>query len=391
MRELAHVEKIVHIDPIPGADSIVVAQVLGWNVVIGKDDFKEGDLAVFFEIDSFLDASDPRYASFEPRFTNWGEKRGMRLKTIKLRKQISQGLVMKLSDFPEITNPTEGLDVTELLKVEKWESLSESESNAGGKQRGQGAGRSFPSFIPKTDQTRVQSYLPMLHRHMVDETFEESIKLDGSSMTCFLVNDYNKYFDAAYDLTQRKIKGRWNKVVNYFKKLLGMIKKPEYVFGTCSRNLFLGEGDNSHFTTYVREARILDRMFTIGKDYAIQGELIGPSIQDNHEKVSEVQFYVFDVFDIEAQQYLLPVVARDYCELIGVNYVPVLEKNRKLTDFCNEKGVPTDMKDVVDSILAYAEGPGMNPQVKREGIVFKSNKTNLSFKAISNSYLLKKG
>lgn len=371
--------------------------MLGWSVVVKKGDFQVGDLAVYFEIDSFLSAENPAFATFEERFTNWGTKRGMRLKTIKLRKQISQGLLMPLGSFAELSAPgnplpAEGDDVTDLLKIEKWEPAEETRSN-GGPNKTAGA-KPFPSFIQKTDQERVQNYMNELPKHM-SETFEVTVKLDGSSMTVFHVGNSSPHFDHVHeDMDTRvlkKLKG-WKRLVHKLKAKLG-VGKPLFYDGVCSRNIQLGINDDNHFSTFVREHGMLEALENMGRNIAVQGELLAPSIQANHEQVKGFEFYVFDIFDIDAQAYLKPAEAREVVATLGWNYVPVLDTVSNLSYFEHEaaNGDPEFNRHTVDMILAYAEGPGMNKGVKREGIVFKSNETPFSFKAISTSYLLKKG
>lgn len=388
MRKLASIQKILNLRPIPGADLIEVADVLGWSVVVKKGDFKVGDLCVYYEIDSFLNAEDPRYATFEERFTNWGDKRGMRLKTIKLRKQISQGLVLGVSQFTEIKNPQEGDDVTELLKIEKWESLSESHGNGGGMGAKTAGAKPFPSFIRKTDQERVQNYLTKLAKH-ADEDFEVTIKLDGSSMTVFHVGKDSEHFAFAWsDIETRmlKKKGFFGKLFYRLRKKLGLVSVPDFLNGVCSRNIQLDLKGDNHFSAFVAENNILEGLENLNMNIAVQGELIAPSIQQNYEQVDKFEFYVYDVFNIDKQEYFLPEQSRIIAQRLGLNYVPVLNVNAPLSAF----GDINDARGLVDKILAFAEGPGMNKGVKREGVVFKSNKTPFSFKAISNSYLLKK-
>ena len=113
MRKLASIQQVVDVYGIDGADAIECVKVQGWQIVVKKGEFKKGDLVVFYEIDSFLPASDSRYESFKERFTTWNGKKGMRLKTIKLRKALSQGLVLPVKNFPEIKNPIIDMDVTE--------------------------------------------------------------------------------------------------------------------------------------------------------------------------------------------------------------------------------------------------------------------------------------
>lgn len=392
MRKLASIQKITNIRPIVGADLIEVVDVLGWSVVVSKGDFQVGDLAVYYEIDAFLNADDPRYKTFEPRFINWGSKRGMRLKTIKLRKQISQGLVLKVKDFPEIKNPTEGDDVTELLKIEKWESLSEANANSSGAS----SSWVFPSFIFKTDQERVQNSAGQIVRHF-DEDYEVSIKIDGSSMTVFHLNKNSEHFASYMEEIQKrgtKKLGWLGKLIYNIKKKFGRIAVPNIAQGVCSRNVNLDPKGDSHFAKFVAQESILERLENLDQNIAIQGELISPSIQGNYEKVEKPEYYVYDVFNIDKQEYMLPTEARSIAEHLGLNYVQVLNERAKLSDFTKDielvkSGDQTAIRALIDAILAFAEGPGMNKGVKREGVVFKSNKSPFSFKAISNSYLLK--
>jgi len=395
VRKLASIQRVLSVRPIPGADLIEAVDVLGWTVVCKKGRFAVGDLCVYFEIDSFLNADDERYASFEDRFTNWGTKRGMRLKTIKLRKQISQGLIMPISDYFELSpsvrmNPVvEGEDVTELLKIEKWEPAEEATSNAGGIGKVAGS-KPFPSFLRKTDQERVQNYIGELPK-VADQSFEVTIKLDGSSMTIFHVNKLSPHYaHAAEDIEVRAVKRMswFGKKWHAIKKAVGLVQTPAFIDGLCSRNIQLDINDGNHFSQYVREHFLLEALENYGQNIAVQGELIAPSIQGNYEKVAGFEFYVYDVFDIDAQRYHSPEVAREIVKALGLKYVPVLQHGAMLVDFGFAEGTP--VRDVVDNILAFAEGDGMNKGVKREGIVFKSNGSEFSFKAISNSYLLHK-
>lgn len=408
MRKLATIQRIHNIRPIEGADRIVVADVLGWSVVVGKDEFKVGDLAVYFEIDSWCDSSIPAFQTdvFKARYSNWNGKTGMRLKTIKLRKQLSQGLLMPLSAFAELTasvrgldRPQEGEDVTDILKIEKWEPAEETSSNNGGPNKTAGAGK-FPSFLRKTDQERIQNYMHELVKHKY-ETFEVTIKLDGSSMSVFYVPAGSQHYQHVLEDMQARAlrkKNFFGKLVYKARKFFGLEEVPMYFVGVCSRNLEV-QDDGNHFYNYAKEYHLMDVLREYGRPLAIQGELIAPSIQENYENVKSPEFYVFDVFDIERQEYLPPRAARQITSELGLRYVPVIQESLVLDVFNEGRALDaegTDLREVVDNILAFAEGPGMNTGVKREGLVFKSNlirngsAEEFSFKAISNSYLLKK-
>ena len=406
-RKLASLQKITAIRPIEGADKIVAADVLGWTVVVGKDEFKVGDIAVYFEVDSWLDASNPAFAGFEQRFTNWGTKRGMRLKTIKLRKQLSQGLLMPLSKFPQLADMHEGspdmnaevgLDVTDILKIEKWESAEEMRANNPSTAN---HSRAFPWFLRKTDQERVQNRIDAIAQTPDDETFEVTVKLDGSSMTVYYVGKKSPMFETLLaEREEREVAklGFFKKAVYKLSRTLGLVKRPEYLAGVCSRKVELPLDGDNHFSAYVREHGVVEKILATASPsdaLAFQGELIAPSIQKNHEKVAGYEWHVFDVFDIEKNEYLSPILARMATEFSGLQYVPVLDRRMSLASFRHEADASLTAQESarakVDNILAFAEGPGMNKGVLREGIVFKSNKRDFSFKAVSNSYLLGKG
>lgn len=140
MRKLASIQRIKALEPIEGADAIERATVLGWQLVVKKDEFRVGELCIYCEIDSIL----PEKPEFE-----FLKSRGMRIRTIRLRGQISQGICFPLSFLPAETLIEEDSDVTEILGVTKYEPPIP--ASLAGVMKG-----AFPSFIPKTDETRVQ-------------------------------------------------------------------------------------------------------------------------------------------------------------------------------------------------------------------------------------------
>ena len=184
MRKLASVQTIAATEPIPNADAIVRARVLGWWVVVKKGEFAPGDRVVYCEIDSLLPERPEfeflRASSFKPAVTDGDTvvtPAGFRIKTVRLRGQVSQGICFPMSILPAI--PFEdGADVTELLGVRKWEPPVP----VGMKGRVKGP---FPGFLPKTDETRVQVLEPVLARHRF-KTFAVTEKLDGTSFSAWL-------------------------------------------------------------------------------------------------------------------------------------------------------------------------------------------------------------
>lgn len=249
---------------------------------------------------------------------------------------------------------SEGSDVTEYIGIQKWEKPISAQLS--GKVK-----RYFPSFIPKTDQERCQNLTREIFELHKDESYEATIKLDGSSMTVY----------SKFDLDEND-----NQVIEV---------------GVCSRNLELklDQEGNSFVDTAMNKFIIhaLRQYTLLGYgEYAVQGELMGPGIQDNREGLSEHKFYVYDIFDIKKQEYLKAKDRRRVYEGLvkygaQMSHVPVITENFALDAW--------NIKDVKD-LLMFAEGTSINNDI-REGVVFKSNDSNFSFKAISNKFLLKGG
>lgn len=332
-RKLAYVRRIDDIVAIPDADAIECAVVGGWNVVVKKGEFKVGDLAVYLEIDAFL-PKDLAPFLFEGKVFEGVE--GARLRTKKLRGVVSQGLLLPLSVAFELPLTTgvdiEGTDLTEQLGIKKWEKALDPALS--GLARG-----NFPSFVPKTDQERIQN-LGRTIEQVQGESFERTLKLDGSSITIYSVKEEGEYRD-----------------------------------GVCSRNLDLQEGESA-FWMIAKQENIHEKIRSTGRQLAVQGEMLNTNIQSNWEKVTGLCMFVYDIYDIEKREYLLPKERRALCAELGIPHVPVDDEDYILND---------DVK----SLIEKADGPGMNPGVKREGFVYKSNTRDFSFKTISNQFLLK--
>lgn len=345
MRKLATLRRISDIRPIEGADAIECAVIDGWTVVAKKNEFKKGDVVVYFEIDSWIPSAIAPFLTKpgqQPQVYNGIE--GQRLRTVRLRGQLSQGLAMPYTAFPEIVHlvdhfdPANPIDLTEVLGIQKWEPPIPAQL-AGVAKGG------FPSRLHKTDQERVQNLIDQVFDGGENELaeYEITIKLDGSSMTVYCLD--------------------------------GDV-------GVCTRNidLKLDQEGNTFVDTAVRIG-ILDKLSALGRNIAIQGELMGEGIQGNRENIKGHQFFVFNVWDADKMQYLSPAECRAFCEELELQHVPVLCTNATLEDI----GV-TDL----ESILKFAEGPSLNHKI-REGVVFKRVDGQFSFKVISNLFLLKGG
>lgn len=373
IRKLASVQRVKELLPIAGADRIELCLVLGWQVVVKKGEFEVGQLVYFLEIDSFVPSKIAPFLTSDGKSPKeYSGVMGERLRTVKLRKQLSQGLVLPI---PENLKFTEGEDVTDYLGVLKWEA-PEKADNSGTRQAKGAVTRAFPYFLRKTDQERIQNFGELAERAL-DEVFEATVKKDGSSVTVFRVDASSVYYKDAKKLYTAKL-GFWQRIVALFKT----DKAP--VFGICSRNLLLPLQGESNFHTAAQPLLAALQAMPGGTSLAIQGEVVAPNIQDNHEEVSQVEVHVFDIFDIDKQEYLLCQDRRELAALYTIPHVSSLAV-QTLRNIVNYTG------DIVSNCLAYAEGPGDNPGVMREGVVFKSVKRDFSFKCISNSYLLKTG
>ncbi|KAK8056318.1 DRB0094 family RNA ligase [Apiospora rasikravindrae] len=380
-RRLVTVRKVTDIQPIKGADRIEIALVDGWQCIVKKDGFEKGQLGVFFEIDSFLPAEDPRWAFLEPNFINWNGHRGFRVKSQKMRGQISQGLLIPLGDFPEVTGMlkklkdehgqdeaeklTQKSSFEDILKVQKWEAMDSKASGCSEIPK-----EPIPSFIHKTDQERCQN-LPDVFEEWKDEIFQESTKMDGSSMTVYFVrNDSDKLQDLSEADAAKQ----------------PAVVQPNGRFGVCSRNVDIAEDNNNSDTgpqhwRVAKKNKLPEQLAGLNRNLAIQGELCGATVQGNFEgfAVGFHDFFVFAVWDIDVQKYLPPNETEAMAKQLGLRHVPVI-------GYFPLREIATSMSD----LLQRAEGIGLNKR-KREGIVLKHIGSDFSFKAISNSYLLKRG
>ena len=331
-RKLASVVKIVDIQPIVGADAIMVASVKGWKVVVKKDEYKVGDLAVYYEIDSFLPVRPQFEFLRKSSFKRMGSSEGFRLKTIKLRGQISQGL---LTPIPEgISNPKEGDDLTEALGIVKYEPPIPAQ--LAGKIKG-----TFPSFIPKTEEIRIQNFESEVGFSPAGERAYVTEKLDGTSFTCYFNNG---------------------------------------VFGVCGRNWELTETSDNSLWRMANVLQLKEKLTKLGKNIALQGELIGAGINGNLYGMSDHKLFFFTGYDIDKGRRMFFDELEWVLFGLDLQMVPVLEKYGFV--------IPNE-GNIVDYMLKYAEGKSvLNMEVDREGVVVRGLEREFSFKAISNTYLL---
>jgi RNA ligase (TIGR02306 family) len=350
MRKLASIQTVNAIARIPNADAIEKIRVLGWWVVVKKGEHQPGDKVVYCEIDSLLPERPEfeflRPSSFKPAQTDLNGdvilRGGFRIKTVKLRGQVSQGICFPISILPRGAPTDDGADVTDLLGVLKWEPPLP--VGMGGKVKGP-----FPGFLPKTDETRVQVLEPVLHRHR-GKAFYVTEKLDGTSFTAFL-------------------------------------RQGE--FGICSRNLWMDEADDTSVLVRVTRGLKLEEKLRfarerLGFDLALQAEVIGPGIQKNKYGLPAVTLRLFNILNVDAYQLL------DHAAMLELLAALQLESVPQLGTL-----VPNH---TVDELVAFSEGASeLNPKIQREGVVLRRQAEEydediggrLSFKVINPRFLLK--
>ena len=344
MRKFASIQRIWKIEPIEGADRIELAHVLGWQCVVNKGQFHAMDLAVYFEIDSFL----PIRPEFE--FLRGSSYRkndvmgeGFRLRTMRFRGQISQGLLLPLSQFPEISSDDPlGMDVSSLLGVKKWE--IEERATTGGTVIG-----GLPYDIPHTDETRVQEE-PDLIQAFAGLEYYISTKMDGSSHSIGIDED-------GFHVTGHNFEYKDDGASSFYElvKARGFREKMEG---------FVGENGLQKIT--------------------IQGELCAPGIQQNRLRLLNPEWYVFTIC-VNGKRVGLSRML-EICGVLGMNHVPIEE-----IDYNLPEKYPT-----VEALLERADGNYPNGG-KKEGIVIRPTEpvycplisALLSMKVVNNKYLLK--
>ena len=343
MRKLASIQKIKEINPIENADNIEVATILGWQVVVKKGEFKPGDYSVYFEIDSIL-PDEPRYEFLKK--SSWNSRyQKIRLKTIKLRGQISQGLVLPLSSFPEInfSELSEGDDLTETLGVEKYEPIIPASLN--------GIANKFTWPISRTDEERIQSDPEGYLEAIKNKPYYITVKLDGTSASYMLVKNENSKIE----------------------------------FHACSRNYSIKYDENNTIwqiaEKYEIEEKLKSYFISTGNMYAIQGEIVGPGIQGNKLNLSEHRLYIFNIIDIETSEKYY----KNGFSFWNIPFVPIVEEGESFS------------YETVDELLELSRGKYKEhfdsalAKQDREGIVVRSKDQSVSFKVVNNDFLLKGG
>ena len=334
MRKLASIQTIIDIKPIPGADAIEVVQILGWKCVARKGEFSIGSQCVYFEIDSLLPVKP------WTEFLRKGIEKPFRLRSISLKKQLSQGLALPISSTPlseSLDHPwVEGMDVTEILEVVKYEPVIPVELV--GVCKG-----SFPSFLVKSDEPRIQNF-PDVIKEIHGGACIGTLKMDGTSLTVFSKDDR---------------------------------------FGVCSRNMELCESESNTYWKIAKELNLQTFKSSIVKNWGIQLEICGPSIQGNRMGLTKQTAYAFSLFDIDSGKYLSHETLVKFCAEAGISTVPVVFNGT------------IDPSWGVDQFLEFAAVKTYSNGLPAEGVVWRPVEEKyseviggrLSFKSISNLFL----
>jgi RNA ligase (TIGR02306 family) len=331
MRNLVTIQKVKSISEIPDSDFLELAHIMGWQCVVKKGEFKAEDLGVYYEVDSFLPVEERyeflRNSSYRDNADNG---QGFRIRTVKMRGQLSQGLFLPLEKFPELAGYNEGGDVTEKLNVKKW--YIPETATAGGTIIGD-----KPGGVPTSDEIRLQSALELLDQ-LSGKPYYITTKMDGTSGTVYYVDGKT---------------------------------------GCCSRNKEIKDEADALYWTPVYANGLKEKLAGYGKNIVLTGEICGPGIQKNKLRLQKIEWYVFDVFDWDSRRYFSYDQIREICSALGLQPVPLEERGESFSYN-------------LETLLEKAKGKYPSG-LDKEGIVVRdaASPKGISFKVLNNDALLK--
>jgi hypothetical protein len=358
MRNLASVKKIISIKPIPGADKIECAQVLGFECVIGKNEFKINDLIVYFEVDSILPEK-PEFEFLRPR--------KFRIKIIKLKNQFSEGICFPLSILPK-GKYKEDDDVTDIIGVIKYDPEATREKGQSEPSKPKNPiikflmkfkwyrryfsskpEKGWPEFIPHTDEERIQK-VPYICTNYKNTLFVATEKLDGTSATYAL----------------KRLKRKWYHIKDHFK------------FYVCSRHINIKTPNNSYYWKIAKQLNMKENLLELigDKEFVVlQGEIIGEGIQKNKYKLKGIDFKAFNLIYPEGRLNQIKM----WIYLTGcMNYitcVPLISSEFILGDSIQE-------------CVELSKGKSKLADIHREGLVIRNEDLKISFKIKNPEFTL---
>lgn len=366
MRNLATIQKITNLEPIKDKDKIELATILGWKVIVGKGEYKVGDLVVYCEYDTVLPQR-PEFEFLRKRcfVPKWD---GFRIRNMKMSNVYSMGIVFNLDILPEKIKIKEHLDVTDVLGIKKYDPEALLEKNGNIKRSplmkyllkfrffrmirrlfvDKSKGHNYPMDISKSSEDNIQVKFGKLKNECPNELYYLTEKMEGQSFT------------AEY---------RHNKK---------MFSKD--IFKVYSHNIQRKTPDGSNWWTIANNLNIKEKLSDINYDVSIQGEICGNSIQKNIYEFNELKLFIFRVKNLTTGQYFEFDELVNFCATNNFEMVPVIETNRKLSETVNE-------------LLNESNGITIHNDVRknqlREGIVWRSiNSQEIGFKVKSPKYLM---
>lgn len=337
MRKLASIQTIKSLEPIEGADRIELAKMesVAWQVVVRKGEFQVGSKIIYAEIDCLL--PNVEWSKF---LDKKNDGKAIRLKTVRLKKCLSQGIIFPISILPaDFNNFEDGFEVSELLNIVKYDPPEVPAQLAGICKR------TFPSHTPKSDQPRLQSNIALLDEFKGKEVYV-TVKMDGTSFTA-------SHCNGEIDI--------------------------------CSRNMSLKETEGNIYWKMARQYDLVNKLIKNTKNISIQAELIGCGVQKNRMGLKENELWIFDIYDIDSGRYLEFDALASLCSQLNMKMVPIVYNG-------------IFKWNSVEELLEFAKGTYDNGY-PREGIVIHPIKEfysetlwgRASFKVINNDYLEKEG
>ena len=344
-------ERIIAIHMHPNADAIELADVLGWRVVVKKDEFKVGELVLYYRIDAILPQENPDYAFLG----------GKALKTKKIRGELSQGLCGPLAwaswhgvDPATLSAGAEGRDLT--AEFSRDGKLGKREDDEGGNEGG--ASSILPFGVPKTREARVQD-CPRIIREMVGKPVVMTRKEDGTSFTVI-------HCQGETALCSR---------TQHLEAVRGGLQD--------ASDLSSHDKNVAHYLAIEHELGLRAKLAATGLDLALQGEVCGPKINGNRMKLDKLIFRAYKVWDIKQRAYWSRKRTELFLAPMGIEMVPIVWR-----------GIFTAERASVAALLAEAEQVHYDGQedILGEGFVCMTDSDDgvlhHSFKVISNEYLL---
>ncbi|KUI58650.1 hypothetical protein VP1G_05910 [Cytospora mali] len=378
-RKLVSIREVSGTKPIAGFPGLELASVDGWTCAIHQGTFTSGDVTLFFEIDCFLPVQPIFLAPNNPIHNYpkiWRGQEGIHVNTQMVGTEISQGVLVRIENFPEVQSKLDALmrehgqeeglkrakDLcfAQQLGVLKWElSPSETAMKLG----------KFPACIARTNLKRIQdesNALILQEEKFRDYTWQESVKMDGSAMTVYFVRADSRWIKTFPEPHEGSDK---NSAVGKGR------------FGVCSREWDLVRDEKNRFWKAALDNQLPELLAKVNRNLAIQGELVGSTINGNRHGYEKGQheFFVYTIWDIDRQERFPPSLTEEWAKSLGIRHVPVLGYV-KLPDIASSN----------EGLLERAKGRHADGR-KREGLVYKAVNDGHSFKVIANDYLLKRG